>query len=520
MEEEIRGSTDEGIKRLGILLLNLGLEPRLVDKHLSDNGQQVGNVDLVFQYENHFFLFEVSLQRSDRNEKILAWFQRFGGTRVQSLVRSEAGISTEKIAFRVYVDLTRDSDGEGVDVLPTEVRSPEKMCAVLFKDDIEYFEDSFDKVRLFARYDLLAFLGVHPQESSAPIRNATQFYMGDVYTLSFVVSADTLLKSAYVFRRRGQGSGYQRFLSFTRIREIEKKIRDRRILSFPNSVLINFERQITVDPRKERNECPATCRFELPTEYCSSRIVDGQHRLMGIARLPEEIRKGIFLQVIAFSQLPQALEVRTFVEINNNQRKVDRNLVLNLIADFTWPEGTSESHQRTAVLVARQLKRDRLVSVFFGAADEDRAGKIYLTTLVSALLANNLVGGRYYIWRGREFEALSEVFAKIRSPTDGFSPPWRNFLSTNRGISILLKLIYLLERNRVAALTTATVSSFLRIFAETADDSLLSEIISSYGGGGVRVAAETILTRLKTEHSEQLGGIESDLRRLRAFAPA
>jgi DGQHR domain-containing protein len=389
----------------------------LVDEHLRDDrGRQVGNADLVFEYENHFFVIEVSLQREQRNEKILAWFQWFNPTLVE-IVRRTCEIQRNKRPFRVYVDLTRSSDGEGADSLPNEVRDSELSNAVIFKDDIEYFEDVYTKVRLFARYDLLSFLGVHPEESSIPIRGATQFYMGNVYALSFVLSAEILLKSAYVFRRRGRGVGYQRFLNFQRIREIEDKVRDGRILSFPNSILINIERELTVEPRRSPEQCPSSCRFEFPTEYCSSRIVDGQHRLMGISRLPEETRRQIYLQVIAFSQLSQALEIRTFVEINNNQRRVDRNLVLNLVADFTWPDGTKESFQRSAVLLARQLHTYRLASIFFGAADESREGKIYLTTFVSSLLSNNLIGGRYHIWRGREFENMSEVLSRIRNPT-------------------------------------------------------------------------------------------------------
>jgi len=515
LERKIRETTDAGIKRVGELLLSLELVPRLVDEDIRDGNSLVGNIDLAFELENRILLIEVSEQRENRNEKILSWFQKWSSQHHVDLAQSEIGQHHSKKAFRVYVDLTRSRTSTDLGPIPSSLRESEHDNAILFQDDIAYFEDVFSKVKIFALYDLLSYLGVKPRQISYPIDAALQFYLDDVYALSFVISADTLLKSAYVFRRRGTGSGYQRFLNFKKISAIEKKILQGNILSFPNSVLINIERNVRVDPRKSREDCPASCVVEFPGEYCSSRIIDGQHRLMGIARLPKDLRERIFVQVIAFTQVAQDREVKTFVEINNNQTKVDRNLVLDLIGDFDWPADSSEYVQKRAVTVARELDKNNVLNIFFGSADERREGKVYLATLVAALLSNNLIGGTFDFWRGREYDEIRKLLLRIKDPSLRLSSNWRSFLFSNRGLRIVFKLVYLLERNRRAQTTQVTNVQFIDLLGEIASDQLLRELTESYGLGGAAKAVQRIVDKLVQRFPHELGSFETNMRVLR-----
>ncbi len=515
LERKIRETHDAGIKRVGELLLNFGLSPRLVDEDIRDGSSLVGNIDLAFELENRILLIEVSEQRENRNEKILSWFQKWSSPHHLELVQSKIGRTYPQKPFRVYFDLTRSPTSTDLGPIPSSLREAEHYNAILFQDDIEYFEDVFSKVKIFALYDLLSYLGVKPRQISYPIDAAIQFYLDDVYALSFVISADLLLKSAYVFRRRASGSGYQRFLNFKKITAIEKKILNGNILSFPNSVLINIERNVRVEPRKSREDCPASCVVEFPGEYCSSRIIDGQHRLMGIARLPKELRERIFIQVIAFTQVAQDREVKSFVEINNNQTKVDRNLVLDLIGDFDWPVDSSEHVQKRAVTVARELDKRNVLSIFFGSADERREGKVYLATLVAALLNNNLIGGRFDFWKGREYEQLTKLLLRIKDPNLRLPSSWRLFLLSNRGLRIVFKLVYLLERNRRAGTTRVTDVQFIDLLREIASDQLLKELTESYGLGGAARAVQRIVDKLVQRFPDELGSFEVNLRALR-----
>jgi DGQHR domain-containing protein len=515
IEKKIKETDDAGIKRVGELLVNLELAPMLVDEDIRDGNSIIGNIDLAFELENRILLLEVSEQHKDRNEKILSWFQKWSSAHHLDLAQRQIGPHYSKRPFRIYVDLSRSSTSPDLGPIPMSLRESKHDNAILFRDDIEYFEDVFSKVKIFALYDMLSYLGIKPRQISYPIQAALQFYLDDVYALSFVISADTLLKSAYVFRRRGAGSGYQRFLSFKKIMAIEKKILKGNFLSFPNSVLINIERSVRVDPRKSQEDCPASCVVEFPGEYCSSRIIDGQHRLMGIARLPKELRERICLQVIAFTELAQGREVQTFVEINNNQTKVDKNLVLNLIGDFEWPVDSLERVQKRAVTVARELDRKNVLGIFFGSADERREGKVYLATLVAALLNNNLIGGRFDFWREREYEETSELLLGIRDPRLQLPNSWRSFLLSNRGLRIVFRLVYLLERNRLASTSRVANIQLVGLLKEIASDQLLLELTESYGLGGAARAVQKIADKLVEHFPSELGEFTTNLRALR-----
>jgi DGQHR domain-containing protein len=519
LARRIKESTDPGIKRIGELLMSLEMSPRLVDEHIYDGTAQVGNIDLAFEHENRLLLIEVSKQRGDRNEKILASFQKWANPHHLELVQQRIGYHYPLKPYRIYVDLTRSTASPDLAPIPAALRDPSQDNAILFRDDVEYFEDVFSKVKIFALYDLLSYLAIRPKEFSHPIRAAVQFYLGKVYAVSFVISADTLLRSAYVFRRRGSGAGYQRFLNFKKILAIERKILKGNFLSFPNSVLINIERETRIDPRKPPEECPASCVLEFPVEYCSSRVIDGQHRLMGIARLPKELRVRIFLQVIAFTQLPLDQEVKTFVEINNNQTKVDKNLVLNLIGDFEWPAGSLEDSQKRAVVTARQLNEKRVLSIFFGTADERREEKVYLATLVTALVNNNLIGGKFDFWKGKEYDEISRILLRLRDPALKLSKDWRSFLLSNRGLRIILKIMYLLERNRLAGTTQLTNVRFVNLMKDISSSELLKDLTKSYGLGGASQAVQKILDILAKRFPDEIGDFTSNMRALRWRVP-
>lgn len=520
VQEKVRSTSDVGIKRVGEFLLNLELTPKLVDEDIYDGSNIIGNIDLAFELDNRLVLIEVSEQHKGRNEKILAWFQKWSNPHNVDLVQKKIGYHFPPKYFRIYIDLTRNSSNPELGPIPPNLKDADENNAILFRDDIEYFEDIFSKVRIFALYDLLSYLGMKPQQISYPIQAAIQFYLDEVFAISFVISADVLLRSAYVFRRRGQGTGYQRFLNFKKITAIEKKVLSGNILSFPNSVLINIEREVRMDARKPPEQCPAKCVVEFPMEYCSSRIIDGQHRLMGLARLPRDMRERISLQVIAFIQLSQDREVKTFVEINNNQTKVDKNLVLNLIGDFDWPPGSQEDSQKRAVVSARRLNDDHILNIFFGSADEHREDKVYLATLVAALLNNKLIGGRLDLWKGREYEQTSQVFLRIKDPAIRFPEQWRAFLLSNRGVRITFKLLYLLERNRLAGTTHLSNLRIIDMIREIASNDLLEKLTqSSFGLGGASQAVQEIVERLSKKFPHELGTFTTSLRVLRSWIP-
>ena len=43
-------------------------------------------------------------------------------------------------------------------------------------------------------------------------------------------------------------------------------------------------------------------RLSLPKSYCQLRVIDGQHRLLGFAKVNDRIKRSTYLPVIAFQR--------------------------------------------------------------------------------------------------------------------------------------------------------------------------------------------------------------------------
>jgi DGQHR domain-containing protein len=500
--------------RIGKLLDDMGFQPLLVGQKIrDDSNHEVGDIDLAFGFEDLVFLIEVSKQHTERNEKIRASFEKWSETRNLNRIRSIIGLSGNYEFFRLYVDTTRSTTTDGISEIMTQFRDQEHRNFLILKDDVEYFEDMIGKTGRFSRYDLLSLIGAKPRERGAQL-NALRYHINSNEVFELVMDAQTLLECAYVSRRRGNDLGYQRALRYDRIEEIAEKIRSHQIIVFPNSILINILRHAQSNPQPIPNEGPTSCSVLLPQEYCSSRIVDGQHRLLAIARLPDVLIREIKLPVLAFNQLDQLEEIKTFVEINNNQSRVDRNLVLDLLAGFPWEVDTLQYAQKEAVLVARRLSENRIVKIYFGGATEDKEGKIFLATFVKALLGNNLAGWSESIWGTTSYRKTKEIFEKIKTDRR-LSAEWRDYLLSNKGFRIFFRAIYVLERNKAASRINISNGDLVSRLAGVADSRLYSEVERLYGEGGVTFGVRAIYRRLLREYRPTFRRLTLDLRELR-----
>src|SRR5205814_10689842 len=111
---------------------------------------------------------------------------------------------------------------------------------IMFLDEVEYLQSVLESVCKWARSDLLSFLRVPISRTSLKV-NGIQFYLDDIPAFCFVSDVRTLLDSCYISRRLEDRRGYQRALNQDRLSNIEKDIEDRKIVAFPNSIIINCE---------------------------------------------------------------------------------------------------------------------------------------------------------------------------------------------------------------------------------------------------------------------------------------
>jgi DGQHR domain-containing protein len=168
---------------------------------------------------------------------------------------------------------------------------------------------------------------------------------------------ETLLRIAYV-RRRAQAansSAYQRLVKANRLEDIRRYLL-RRVAQLPNDIIISFDpsvRKIVDDSFKISEHKLGIFSYgtiKLPKEYCCAWVVDGQHRLLGFLRtrfrkpINGTDRQRFDLVVLATTEYDEIRQAQTFIDINDNQRKIDATLLcdlssigLDLSNQSTWP---------------------------------------------------------------------------------------------------------------------------------------------------------------------------------------
>ncbi|TNC99129.1 MAG: hypothetical protein FD121_367 [Gallionellaceae bacterium] len=197
----------------------------------------------------------------------------------------------------------------------------------------------------------------------------------------FTLDADTLNKitfsqpaeirkrfeQEYAEKDRGYSFfGSQRLESKSRLKEIAKFI-ESTDATFPNSIILaaNYDQEGVLIPNDSQecwkySEANGHYNLEIPLNYRSASIIDGQHRLHAFDQLSDDSpRRNMELLCVVFLELPSPYHAYIFATINFNQKKVDRSLAYELFGfnpdlktSQFWPPET------LAVYLARVLNTD------------------------------------------------------------------------------------------------------------------------------------------------------------------
>ena len=520
-EDAILNEPNQAVKAVGMLFLQLGFEPLAHNKRITG----IGEIDLAFKLQRNGFIIsfivEVSADRTDQNQKIGHFFSKWEAQTHLGPLLSELGVPGAS-NVRVYVDMSRKRFNPSADVRSIQHHlSNHTKNRILFKDDIEYFSEIFSSIGTWAKSDLLSFLQI-PMSQTAQKVEAVQFYLENIPAFCFVTDVRTLLDACYISRRLGNQKGYQRALNQERIKGIGREIQDRKIIAFPNSLIINCEEDL-LDHPAQRQDCPKIVSIGLPTSYCSCIVVDGQHRLLGFSNTSETELAQRHLPVVAFQRLPHDQEVRLFADINSKQKRINSNLIEDLKADFDWnPKTNPREHTgKLIVLIARQISEFGPLKgkIYFGGAREDRKGKITLSTFVSVFRDEQLVGGKYHFWQPDSMSSsISEPLERTKSFFGSLLRIFNNretsreFLLGNVGLRILFRTTQVLERNQRAGSSTISETQFLEDLREVLNDGLISELQVLYGLGGKIEGSRKIISELKRTFPQKYESIQMDFR--------
>lgn len=238
-------------------------------------------------------------------------------------------------------------------------RADEASVTLFSEDEIEYYEELVNQLGPAARFQLLAdlFRGkpIPGLETSVP---ALRTKMGSVACYTFAVRPQYLLKISYIAHRAkgkpGDIKAYQRMVKKDRLKDIAAFISSDGM--FPTNIVINFEDADQLRFYRGKQEAGADADaggvfgwLTLTPSYGSAWIIDGQHRLFAYSG--HERANTSFLHVLAFQGLTGAAQTKFFVDINSEQRRVPRKLLVELDAILKWDSNNEET--RVNAIIAR-----------------------------------------------------------------------------------------------------------------------------------------------------------------------
>ncbi|EHL6429662.1 DGQHR domain-containing protein, partial [Listeria monocytogenes] len=236
---------------------------------------------------------------------------------------------------------------------------------------LQYYEELSQHLGFAARYQLLGnlFEGEKIQELDN-ITTAIEGQMGGHTYYSFSIEPEKLLKLSYVLHRNNVNKdsmpAYQRIIKKSRLNQVKDFVNKGGF--FPNSIIINIDTKskgLTFDRAslQDQNSISRIGLLHLPKKYKSLYIIDGQHRLYGYS--DSKFSKTNSIPVVAFLDLKKADQVRLFMEINENQKAVSKNLQNTLNSDLLWDSSVYNERRKAVNLkIAQQLGEDRNSRLF------------------------------------------------------------------------------------------------------------------------------------------------------------
>lgn len=331
--------------------------------------------------------------------------------------------------------------------------------------EIKYYEAIVSAIGEWAKYEIINSLGLHTDEEKT-IHNVYALKINQPLVNSqadiflFSINPEFLLKAGVIFRKaRSEAETYQRMLRKPRLPKIASFVSKPNSI-FPVDIIVSLGDKVKsskLDPSKfcDNNGDPIPITYknaevhvlQLPLEYSSLEIIDGQHRLFGFAKVPEDkVRKDFNLIVAGIKKMnfPQRRDL--FVSINDNSRRVDANLVAYL--KYTDEENECKQNpELMAIKIAVELNNTKPFKSKIKLLDvgsEKITLKGFSGYHLHGLISKDGILRKYY--PGNESKEYIEVLASYFSVVrDVCKTQWNNpqkyIVATNRGISAFLQLL-------------------------------------------------------------------------------
>lgn len=356
--------------------------------------------------------------------------------------------------------------------LSQEVRARISAADVIHmsEDTIAYYLTLAEHLGAAAKYQLLGALFAEQKiPNLEPTVPAIRGSMGGHTYYSFSIEPARLLKMAYVLHRNQANSElmptYQRLIKKSRLKKVAEFVEEGGF--FPNSIILNIETkkkkgdlQFDLGPKSDGEA--KIGMLHLPQTYRAAYVIDGQHRLYGYAN--SDRADSDLIPVVAFVDLDRAEQVKLFMQINENQQAVPKNLRNTLNADLLWDSDDYTERARALRLRIAQHLGDQKSSplydrVIVGENQRTNLRCITIEAINNGLMRGNFIGtftktgaktqGTFYAGGNQPTADRSIPFLEdaFRSLGDGLPAQWAlgsaegGFVFINNGVEAYLRLL-------------------------------------------------------------------------------
>lgn len=264
---------------------------------------------------------------------------------------------------------------------------------------IDYYLGLADHLGEAARFQLLGnlFAGQKIPNLDHEVV-AIEASMGGHKYYSFSIEPDRLLKLGYILHRSKANSSlmptYQRLIKKTRLKNVAQFVETGGY--FPNSLILSLEggpRGLQFDPFPKRLGQTRAGILHLPQTFRAAYVIDGQHRLYGYSSSSRAATD--LIPVVAFVSLDRSDQMRLFMQINENQQAVPKNLRNTLNADLLYASDDLREQAKALKLVLAQRLGEDKVSPLYGRVQVGEDSKTPLRCLTIDALARGLDRGGF-----------------------------------------------------------------------------------------------------------------------------
>lgn len=336
------------------------------------------------------------------------------------------------------------------------------------EDELEAYNMLVEQLGYAAKYQLYSLL--FPRKETSEVGEiavpAMRGGKGKEKYYCFLIHPEKLFKIAYVHRReksnpKDVGKTYQRMVSRQRIEKIGQFIDLGK--TFPNNIILSFSQKPLFEPNQKIKDILGISYgiLKFPPYYGCAWIIDGQHRLYGYSK--SKHAADHLIPVIAYESLPVKDQGNLFVDINQEQKSVNKNLLWDLYPDiYDGSEDEGQQILRTISLVAKKLNSDegsvfynhiQIPSILIKSKEE---ANLTLTNICDGIKENKLISSEERLLFKEDYEksvnfAAETIEAYFESIVSYLSNDWKKgekgLLRTNVGVRIFLIILRQLLRH-------------------------------------------------------------------------